>query len=66
MPAPGYTIRPGMQKFNVRVHFSKNCTEIHFASVTFRMGPWFSMFPRWLEQECNASGLRDSESISVD
>ena len=26
-----YTICSGMQKFNVRTHFPKNCTQSHFA-----------------------------------
>ena len=35
-----YTIRPGVQKFNVRSHLPKNCTQSHFAKRSLGNRPF--------------------------
>jgi hypothetical protein len=48
----GYTIRPGVQKFNVYIHFPKNCTQSHFTECAFRNRP--------LHKQSRSSGQREA------
>jgi len=56
-----YTISSSMQKFNVRVHFSKNCTQSHCAERSLGNGP----FNKQSRSPCPREALNDTNELLV-
>ena len=56
-----YTISSGMQKFNVRIHFPKNCTQSHFAERSLGNRP----FNKQSRSSCHREALNDTNELLV-
>jgi hypothetical protein len=56
-----YTIRSGVQKFNVRIHFPKNCTQSHFTDRTLGNRP----FNKQRRSPCQREALNYTEELLV-
>jgi len=56
-----YPIRSSMQKFNVSIHFPKNCTQSHFTGRSLRNRP----FHKQSRSPCQREALNDTNELLV-
>ena len=56
-----YTIRSGVQKFNVCNHFPENCTQSHFTESSLRNRP----FNKQSRSPCQREALNDTNKLLV-